>query len=183
MKHKLGIMAVGLLSSFAVLATSVEVKTNLGDITIQLDEQNAPISSANFLQYVNNNSYSDTIFHRVIPGFMVQGGGFNVDLKQQPAQAPIKNESTNGLSNQRGTIAMARTQVVDSATRQFFINVVDNTFLDGSAAKPGYAVFGRVTSGMAVIDAIAASPTQRKQRMSDVPVEPIIIHSIRVLDE
>ena len=129
--------------------------------------------------------FTDTIFHRVIPGFMIQGGGFTADRKQKPTKAAIKNEAATGLSNKRGTLAMARTAVVDSATSQFFINLVDNTFLDNSGKTPekfGYAVFGQVVEGMDVVDAIAKVKTGNKAGHSDVPVEPVVINSARVIE-
>ena len=139
--------------------TTVLIKTSMGDITAELDADKAPLTVANFLSYVKDGSYDGTIFHRVMPGFMIQGGGFTPDMQQKPTRAPVKNEADNGLKNLRGTLAMARTNVVDSATSQFFINVVDNAFLDFKAATQqgyGYAVFGKVTDGMDVVDAIVA---------------------------
>lgn len=157
---------------------TVVMQTNLGEITIELDYENAPISSENFCAYVESNFFDGTIFHRVIPGFMIQGGGFTADMHQKPAQAAIKNEAGNGLKNLRGTLAMARTQVVDSATCQFFINLVDNAFLDhkGQAANSfGYAVFAKVIAGMDVVDAIAKVATGNKDGHQDVPKEPVVI--------
>ncbi len=134
----------------------VLIETSKGNITVRLHADKAPISTKNFLQYVQDGYYDGTIFHRVIPGFMVQGGGFLPGLKQKPgARPPIKNEADNGLKNKRGTLAMARTPQKDSATSQFFINLVDNTFLDNNPRDFGYAVFGEVVSGMEVVDAIA----------------------------
>ncbi len=160
----------------------VVVSTNLGDIELLLDDQKAPLSVANFLAYSDSGHYEGTIFHRVIPGFMVQGGGFDEALQQKATQDPIKNEAGNGLKNLKYTIAMARTGVVDSATSQFFINVVDNGFLDHSntsAAGFGYAVFGRVVAGQDVVDQIAASATGAAGRFSkDVPVETIVIQGV-----
>jgi cyclophilin family peptidyl-prolyl cis-trans isomerase len=156
----------------------VIMKTSKGDIKIELDEQKAPISVKNFLQYVDDKHYNGTIFHRVIDGFMIQGGGFTPAMVQKPTKAPIKNEAANGLQNKRGTIAMARTQVIDSATSQFFINVADNGFLDYKAPTMqgmGYAVFGKVIEGMDVVDKIKASKTGVKAGMSDVPVETVEI--------
>lgn len=157
---------------------TVVMQTNLGEITIELDYENAPISSENFCAYVESNFFDGTIFHRVIPGFMIQGGGFTADMHQKPAQAAIKNEAGNGLKNLRGTLAMARTQVVDSATCQFFINLVDNAFLDhkGQAANAfGYAVFAKVIAGMDVVDAIAKVASGNKDGHQDVPKEPVVI--------
>jgi cyclophilin family peptidyl-prolyl cis-trans isomerase len=156
----------------------VMLETTKGDITIELDAVKAPISTQNFLQYVEAGFYKNTIFHRVIPGFMIQGGGLLFNMKQKDAWDPIKNEAGNGLKNLRGTLAMARTSVVDSATAQFFINLTDNDFLDhrdNSAQGFGYAVFGRVTDGMDVVDAIAAVKTTSKGGHQDVPVEDITI--------
>ena len=162
----------------------VVLHTSKGDITLELDTAKAPLSTQNFIDYAKAGFYDGTIFHRVIPGFMVQGGGMTADLQPKPGgRPPIKNEAGNGLKNVRGTIAMARTQVVDSATSQFFINVVDNASLDhrdDSAAGYGYAVFGKVTAGMDVVDAIAAVPTGTQGDYQDVPVEPIVIKSVTV---
>ena len=158
----------------------VILKTTLGDITIKLFPDKAPITVANFLAYVDSGHYNGTIFHRVIDGFMIQGGGFNRYMLQKPTQAPIKNEAANGLQNKRGTIAMARTSVVDSATSQFFINVVDNAFLDYKSPDPrgfGYCVFGEVVSGMDVVDQIKAVRTGVKNGMSDVPLQTVEILS------
>jgi cyclophilin family peptidyl-prolyl cis-trans isomerase len=156
----------------------VRLTTSLGDIRIQLDPDKAPVSAENFLRYVSDGFYDGTVFHRVIPGFMVQGGGFTPDLQQKPTRTPIKNEAGNGLTNERGTVAMARTNVVDSATAQFFINVVDNDFLNHTSQDPrgfGYAVFGRVIEGMDVVDEIVKAPTTTRGVNQNVPVEPIVI--------
>jgi len=156
----------------------VVLKTSLGDIKIELDEKAAPVTAANFLQYVRDGFYNGTNFHRVIDGFMIQGGGFDRNFVQKPTRAPIKNEAANQLPNKRGTIAMARTQVVDSATAQFFINVVDNDFLNFRAPTPqhfGYCVFGRVTEGMDVVDKIRQVKTGNRGMHSDVPVENVVI--------
>ena len=158
----------------------VILKTTLGDITIKLFPDKAPITVANFLAYVDSGHYNGTVFHRVIDGFMIQGGGFNRWMLQKPTQAPIKNEAANGLQNKRGTIAMARTSVVDSATSQFFINVVDNAFLDFKSPDPrgfGYCVFGEVVSGMDVVDQIKAVRTGVKNGMADVPLQTVEILS------
>ncbi len=149
----------------------VVLTTSLGDITIALDAEKAPISVKNFLDYVDAHFYDGTIFHRVIKSFMVQGGGFSPDMTQKTTQAPIRNEADNGLKNVRGTLAMARTQVKDSATAQFFINLVDNTFLDHGSRDFGYAVFGTVVQGMDVVDRIAEVKTAR----GDLPVEQVLI--------
>lgn len=159
----------------------VLMKTSMGDITIALDAERAPITVANFLGYVDDGFYNGTIFHRVIDGFMIQGGGFTADMKQKPTKAPIKNEAANGLANKRGTIAMARTMVVDSATAQFFINVKDNGFLNYSAPHPqgfGYCVFGEVVDGMDVVDQIKAVQTGNRMGMGDVPVQTVEIISV-----
>jgi peptidyl-prolyl cis-trans isomerase A (cyclophilin A) len=160
----------------------VVMKTSMGTIKIELDQAKAPISVENFLKYVDEKFYDGTVFHRVIPTFMIQGGGFTKDIVEKKAHDPIKNEAGNGLKNTRGTLAMARTNVVDSATAQFFVNVVDNAFLDHrdeSQAGFGYAVFGKVTSGMEVVDKIKAVKTGVKNGMGDVPMEPVIIESVR----
>lgn len=162
----------------------VIIKTSKGDIKLNLFRDKAPATVDNFLMYVDNGHYEGTIFHRVIANFMIQGGGFTPDMQQKPTRAPIKNEAQNGLKNKRGTIAMARTQVIDSATSQFFINVVDNAFLDFRSPDMngfGYCVFGEVVEGMDVVDAIRAVPTGRSGPHGDVPVEPVeIIEVVRV---
>lgn len=162
------------------LNPAATIHTSLGDITVELNPGAAPITTANWLSYVNDDFYNNLIFHRVMPGFMVQGGGFEADLTQvTPTYPAITLESNNGLSNLRGTIAMARTSVADSATDQFYINLVDNTFLDySSSSSPGYAVFGKVTAGMSVVDSIAAQPTATINGMANVPTSPITINSI-----
>lgn len=159
----------------------VVVSTTFGDITIELFKDRAPVSVDNFLQYVNEGFYGGTIFHRVKPGFMIQGGGFTPEFEEKPTRGPIQNEATNGLRNMRGTVAMARTQQLRSARAQFYINLVDNRGLDHSGFTPsdfGYAVFGRVLSGMDVVDRIAAVPTKAVGPMEDVPVEPVVIKSV-----
>lgn len=164
---------------------SVRLQTNKGEICIELDRDKAPVSTENFLAYARENFYDQTIFHRVIPGFMIQGGGFTADMSQKKTKAPIKNEADNGLPNSRGTIAMARTQVVDSATCQFFINLVDNNFLDHKGQAPnayGYAVFGKVTAGMDVVDAIAQVATGNRPPHQDVPLEPVSIEKAGIID-
>lgn len=162
----------------------VELKTSMGTIVVELDATAAPISTENFLAYVEDGSYDGTIFHRVIPGFMAQGGGFTPDMKQKPTKSSIKNEAGNGLKNLRGTLAMARTMVVDSATAQFFVNLVDNSFLDHTANTPqgyGYAVFGKVVSGMEVVDAMATVPTHTVGQFQDVPQTAIVIEKATLL--
>ncbi|MGE5453160.1 MAG: peptidylprolyl isomerase [Acidobacteriota bacterium] len=168
--------------SAAVSAQTVKIATNQGDIVVQLDAAKAPKSVENFLQYAKSGHYNGTIFHRVIDGFMIQGGGFTPDMQQKPTRAPIPLESRNGLSNVRGTLAMARTNVPDSATSQFFINVKDNGFLD-SARSPdgnGYAVFGKVTQGMDVVDKIRKVETGQRGPFGDVPVQPVIIKTVTI---
>lgn len=159
----------------------VAMKTNMGTIVIELDQEKAPISVENFLSYVDDGYYKGTIFHRVIPDFMIQGGGMDVDLKQQKTKDPIKNEAKNGLKNVRGSLAMARTNDVDSATSQFFINLKDNNFLDHGARGFGYAVFGKVVEGMEVVDKIATIPTKRSGYHGNVPTTPVIIESVTKL--
>ena len=162
---------------------TVVVKTSMGSVTIELYPDKAPETVKNFLQYVADKHYDGTIFHRVISNFMIQGGGFDPSMKQKATRAPVKNEAANGLKNTLGTVAMARTSVPDSATSQFFINVKDNASLDyrdGSTQGIGYCVFGKVTLGMDVVEKIKAVPTGTKSGMSDVPVTPVVIESIRV---
>jgi cyclophilin family peptidyl-prolyl cis-trans isomerase len=162
----------------------VVVSTSLGDITLELFKDRAPISVENFLQYVRDGFYTDTVFHRVKPGFMIQGGGFTATMAEKPTRPPIQNEATNGLSNARGTLAMARMRALRSATAQFYINVVENRMLDHKGYAPGefgYAVFGRVLSGMEVVDRIAAVPTKTTADMEDVPVDPVIIKNVRLV--
>ncbi len=151
------------------------METSKGNIEIQIDSEKAPITAANFLRYVNEGFYNGTIFHRVIPGFMIQGGGFTPDGKEKQTHDAIKLESNNGLKNRRGTIAMARTSVPDSATSQFFVNVADNHFLDYAPGNDGYAVFGTMTKGMEVVDLIAAVKTGQKGYFSDWPLQDVVI--------
>lgn len=162
----------------------VVVSTSLGDITLELFKDRAPVSVANFLGYVTDGFYAETVFHRVKQGFMIQGGGYTAALVEKPTRPPIQNEATNGLRNLRGTVAMARRAQLRSATAQFYINVVDNRTLDHTGYAPdefGYAVFGRVLGGMDAVDRIAAVPTRTTADMQDVPVEPVIIRSARVI--
>jgi peptidyl-prolyl cis-trans isomerase A (cyclophilin A) len=162
----------------------VIMETSMGNVKMELFEAEAPISVKNFLEYANSGFFSNTIFHRVIANFMIQGGGFTTDFKMKPTKAAIKNEAGNGLKNQRGTLAMARTGVVDSATAQFFINVVNNDFLnqrDKSQQGFGYAVFGKVVEGMDVVDKIAAVKTGVTKGFPDVPEKQVVIKSIKVL--
>ena len=158
----------------------VAMKTSLGELEIELFEAEAPVTVANFLSYVDSGFFNGTIFHRVIPGFMIQGGGFTTDFVQKETRQPIRNESDNQISNRRGTVAMARTSVPDSATCQFFINLVDNDFLDFKSPSPalcGYCVFGRVVKGMETVDAIARVKTGSRPPHADVPVENVEIIS------
>ena len=160
----------------------VIIKTSMGTIKAELDAVKAPVTVKNFLSYVDDKSYDGTVFHRVISSFMIQGGGFDKDLNKKATRAPIANEAKNGLKNATGTLAMARTNVPDSATSQFFINVKDNGALDyrgDSAQEIGYCVFGKVTEGMDVVNKIKAVPTGSQNGMGDVPTSPVIIESIR----
>ena len=163
----------------------VALETSLGTIKIALDRDKAPVTVENFLQYVRSGHYDGTIFHRVIPNFMVQGGGFDADMKQKPTKAPIKNEASNGLKNRRATVAMARTNDPDSATSQFFINTVNNGYLDRAQAKDkvGYAVFGKVIDGMDVVDKIRRVKTTEVDGAENVPVEDVIIRSARRVEK
>lgn len=164
----------------------VRMQTSMGQITIELDTENAPISCENFLSYVRDGFFEQTIFHRVIPNFMVQGGGFTAEMKQKKTKEEIKNEADNGLKNLRGTLAMARTQVVDSASSQFFINLVDNDFLNHQSKTPngyGYAVFAKVTEGMDIVDAIAKVDTGNHGPHQDVPTETVIIETVTIDEE
>lgn len=162
-------------------APHVLLNTSFGEIEIELDPVKAPISSKNFLEYVDSGFYTNTIFHRVIPGFMVQGGGFTAQMTQKDTKDPIKNEASNGLHNVRGTLSMARTSNPDSATSQFFINVADNAFLN-PGRDAGYAVFAKVVKGMDVVDIIVNSQTTTKQGMQNVPIDPVIIKSAKRID-
>ena len=163
----------------------VRLETSHGEILLELDASLAPLTVANFLEYVAAGHYDGTVFHRVIPGFMIQGGGMTADLKPKKTQSPIKNEAGNGLTNLTGTIAMARTQVVDSATSQFFINTADNAFLNHSGTSPasfGYAVFGKVGEGMETVRAIEQVATSSQGMHQDVPKEPVTITRAVLLD-
>ena len=163
----------------------VKLQTSMGDITVELDAEKAPISTENFISYVNDGFYDGTIFHRVIADFMIQGGGMEPDMSQKNTKAPIKNEANNGLSNKRGTLAMARTQVVDSATAQFFINTVDNDFLNHqneTVMGYGYAVFGKVVEGMETVDAIRHVATGNSGMHQDVPKESVLIEKATVVE-
>jgi peptidyl-prolyl cis-trans isomerase B (cyclophilin B) len=166
-----------LISAQAWAQPTVQINTSLGAIVVELNSEKAPKTVANFLEYVKSGQYSGTIFHRVISGFMIQGGGMAKDMSEKPTRAPIRNEADNGLKNEAGTIAMARTNDPHSATAQFFINVADNQFLNHSSKDErgwGYAVFGKVTKGMDVVEKISKSPTLP----GDIPAQPIIIESI-----
>jgi len=154
-------------------------ETSLGNFTVELDLKSAPVSSENFLRYVEDGHFDGTVFHRVIPGFMIQGGGFAADMTEKPTRKPIANEAANRLRNLRGSLAMARTNDINSASAQFFVNLVDNGFLDHRPGNFGYAVFGRVVDGMDVIDKIAAVKTGRKHGHDDVPVEPVAVTAAR----
>lgn len=156
----------------------LRVQTTLGSFDLELAEDDAPITCANFLKYVDEGFYAGTTFHRVIPGFMIQGGGMLPDMSQKKTNPPIKNEAKNGLKNRRGTLSMARTNDIDSATSQFFVNAADNAFLDNKPGSFGYAVFAHVAAGMDVVDKIVAVKTGRKGHHDDVPLEPVLIESI-----
>lgn len=161
----------------------VLMSTSMGNIRIELDAEKAPVTTKNFVDYVGAGHYDGLIFHRVIPGFMIQGGGMDPQMSEKRGKAPIKNEAANGLKNNKGTIAMARTNVVDSATAQFFINVKDNDFLNHKSTAPaefGYAVFGKVIEGMDVVQNIEKVKTGRKGHHDDVPVDAVVIHSAKV---
>ncbi|MEX0430764.1 peptidylprolyl isomerase [Spiribacter insolitus] len=160
----------------------VVFETTAGDFRIELFAEDAPVTVENFLTYVDDGFYDGTVFHRVIPGFVIQGGGFDAELTRQPTRDPIVNEADNGLKNGRGTLSMARTQVRDSATSQFFVNLADNAFLDHGERDFGYAVFARVIDGMGVIDRIAAGETGRRNGMADVPVELVVVEQARRVD-
>jgi len=184
-----GLILIGFFAALGVVSAQtgsqnprVLLKTSKGDITIELDAAKAPITVKNFLAYVDAQFYDGTIFHRVIKGFMIQGGGMTPDFKEKETKAPIKNEAANGLKNLRGTIAMARTNIVDSATSQFFINHVDSAFLNHRDNTPdgfGYCVFGKVVQGLDVVDAIAGVRTGTTQGYDDAPRETVTILSVR----
>ncbi len=157
----------------------VQFETSHGNFTIDLYEKDAPLTVANFLQYVDDGFFDGTIFHRIVPGFVIQGGGLTADFDQKKTREPVKNEADNGVRNQRGTLSMARTNDVNSATSQFFVNLADNEFLDNRPGNFGYAVFGRVTHGMDVIDKIAKVKTGRRKMYTDAPMEDVLIKSAR----
>ncbi len=158
----------------------VAMTTSMGVIKLELDPEKAPLTVKNFVSYVNAGQYTKTIFHRVINGFMIQCGGFDEKMNEKATRASVKNEASNGLKNERGTIAMARTSDPNSATAQFFVNLIDNRFLDYTPENPGYAVFGKVVSGMDVVDAIAQVKTGQFGMFSDVPVKPVIIENVKI---
>lgn len=176
----LGVMAAG---SARAANPVVLVETSLGNFKIELFEDKAPVTVKNFLQYVNDKHYDGTVFHRVIPDFMIQGGGFEPGMKEKKTREPIKNESSNGLSNLRGTVAMARTSQPNSATAQFYVNVKDNTNLDKAKARDGYCVFGRVIEGMDVVDKIKDVETGNAKGFDDVPTKDVVIKSVKVVKE
>jgi len=157
----------------------VRFETSHGGFTVELYDEDAPQTVENFLRYVDDGFFDGTIFHRIVPGFVIQGGGFTEDMTQKRTEPPIKNEADNGLKNQRGTLSMARTNDINSATSQFFVNLKDNDFLDHKRGNFGYAVFARVSEGMDVIDKIAAVETGRRRGFEDVPVEAVIMKSVR----
>lgn len=178
------VFALSALSPAALAAKAdphVLLTTSAGNIELELNSQKAPVSVKNFVDYVNSAFYNNTTFHRVIPGFMIQGGGFNEQIQQKKPNPPIKNEADNGLRNTRGTIAMARTTDKDSATSQFFINVANNAFLDHGQRDFGYAVFGKVVKGMDVVDKISQVPTHDVGLYQNVPVKPVVILSAKIL--
>ncbi|MFT0518894.1 peptidylprolyl isomerase [Pseudomonas faucium] len=185
MLKKLLLTACSVAFATSVMASDktphVLLDTSFGPVEIELNAEKAPISTKNFLEYVDSGFYNNTIFHRVIPGFMVQGGGFTEQMVQKPTRDPIRNEASNGLQNTRGTLSMARTSDPNSATSQFFINVADNDFLNPGRDR-GYAVFGKVTKGMEVVDQIVNSPTTVKKGMRDVPADPVFIKSAKRID-
>lgn len=185
MKKLIGIIAALTLSSASAWAApTLELQTSMGRIVVELDAEKAPKSSANFLQYARDGFYNGTVFHRVIPGFMIQGGGFDASMNKKSTREPIENEAKNGLKNRRGTIAMARTMDPHSATAQFFINHNDNLPLDYPSRDGwGYAVFGKVTEGMEVVDKIAKVPTANVGMHGDVPRTPIVIQNVRIISE
>ena len=171
-------LTLAIMSANALANTQMQIKTNVGNIDIELYDDKAPVSVKNFKHYVNSNFYKGTIFHRVIPGFMIQGGGFEENMQQKPTAASIKNESDNGLKNTTGTLAMARTNDPNSATSQFFINVANNDFLNKAIGNPGYAVFGKVTQGMDVVNKIVNTPTKNVGPFQNVPQQSIKIINI-----
>ncbi len=188
MRARLGLLTLAVAPLFAGSVAAAEneavLDTSMGEITIRFEADRAPITVKNFIEYAKAGFYDGTIFHRVIDGFMVQGGGFTEDMKQKRTNAPIVNEARGGLANTRGTVAMARTSDPHSATAQFFINTVDNDFLDAKNARDGwgYTVFARVVKGMDVVDKISSTPTGVKMGMRDVPVKTVTIRSVKIKD-
>src|SRR5580658_4876006 len=160
----------------------IRFETSLGDFTIELFEKEAPESVANFTRYIDDQFFDGTIFHRIVPGFVIQGGGLTADYAQKKTHPPVRNEAANGVRNQRGTLSMARTDEIHSATSQFFVNLADNDFLDQRPGRYGYAVFGRIAEGMDVIERIAAVPTGKRKGHSDAPMEDVLITSARRLE-
>ena len=184
MTKRLFSLSLCLAFGSALATPTAIIHTSMGDITVELDEDRAPATVANFRRYAEDGFYNDTIFHRVIPGFMIQGGGHTADMKEKPTREPIANEAHNGLKNLRGSIAMARTSNPHSATAQFFINLVDNDALNpGGADAYGYAVFGKVVSGMSTVDAIAKVKTGARPPYADVPEKTVTIQTVEILPE
>jgi len=184
MRRLSALLAGGILSFAAFAAPSVEIQTSVGRIVVELDAEKAPKTVHNFIEYANEGFYNGTVFHRVIPDFMIQGGGFTINMEQKPTLRKVDNEGRNGLKNDRGTIAMARTADPHSASSQFFINHKDNSALNyPSPDGAGYAVFGKVTQGMDVVDRIARVPTGNRLGHQNVPLEPVLIQSVKVLPE
>jgi len=171
----------GLTQANGAEPVQVKVETSAGDFVLQMDEARAPLSVANFLQYLNDGFYAGTIFHRVVNGFVIQGGGYTPEITQKPPRPPVVNESGNGLSNRRGSVAMARTGEPHSADSQFFINLADNLPLDSKPTRWGYAVFAEVIQGMDIVDEIGHRVTGSKGGMQDVPMEPVVIRSVSIL--
>ena len=161
----------------------IRFETTLGNFTIEFFEKEAPVTVANFLEYIDDGFFDGTIFHRIVPGFVIQGGGFTADMTAKKTRAAIKNEADNGLKNERGSLSMARTSDINSATSQFFVNLKDNDFLDHKRGNFGYAVFARVTEGLDVIDKIAAVKTGRRGHYDDVPTQAVVMTSVRRLTE
>lgn len=178
----LALLALGLACAApATAGVQVKVETSAGDFVIRLDEARAPLTVANFLEYVKSDFYAGTIFHRVVSGFVIQGGGYSADMALKPPRAAVFNESGNGLSNRRGTVAMARTAEPHSGDAQFYVNLADNLALDPKPTRWGYAVFGEVVEGLEVVDEIGHRPTGTKAGMQDVPVEPVVIRRVTLL--
>lgn len=180
------LLASSLLGNTALAGTMVKMTTSAGDLVIELEDEKAPLSAQNFIDYVNNGFYDGTIFHRVIPGFVIQGGGFTADMQRKATEAPLQNEADNGLKNTHYSLSMARTPAPNSATSQFFINLRDNQSLDHTAKTDrgwGYAVFGRVVEGEEVVDAIAGVKTGSQFGMRDVPLEAVVITSATLIEK